>query len=119
MPDDHLAWFGLEAVDELDLSAFYSTYRADDHGRAAHHPSMMVALYIYAYSVGVRSSRAIERRCHEYVAFRVICANQAPDHATIADGPAHGKTLKQHLGPPAPDVIRRRGGPVGCVKSIR
>jgi transposase len=84
LPNDHLAWFVLEAVDELDLSAFYSTYRADGHGRAAHDPSMMVALYIYAYSVGVRSSRAIERRCHEDVAFRVICANQAPDHATIA-----------------------------------
>jgi hypothetical protein len=45
---------------------------------------MMVALYVYAYSIGVRSARAIERRCHEDVAFRVICAGQAPDHATIA-----------------------------------
>lgn len=84
LPDDHLAWFVLEAVDELDLSAFYSAYRADGHGASAHEPSMMVALYVYAYSLGVRSARAIERRCHEDVAFRVICANQAPDHATIA-----------------------------------
>ena len=45
---------------------------------------MMVALFVYAYAIGVRSSRAIERRCHDDVAFRVITANQAPDHATIA-----------------------------------
>src|ERR1700694_2512282 len=51
---------------------------------AAYDPSMMVALLVYAYCVGERSSRAIERRCSEDVAFRVIAANQAPDHATIA-----------------------------------
>ena len=54
------------------------------HGRAAHDPAMMVALFVYAYAIGVRSSRAIERRCHDDVAFRVITANHAPDHATIA-----------------------------------
>jgi transposase len=72
----------LEAVDELDLSAFYGAYRADGHGRAD--PAMMVALLVFAYAIGVRSSRAIERRCREDVAFRVITASQAPDHATIA-----------------------------------
>ncbi len=84
LPEDHLAWLVLEAVGELDLSAFYRAYRADGHGRAAHDPAMMVALLLYAYAIGVRSSRAIERRCREDVAFRVITANQAPDHATIA-----------------------------------
>ena len=84
LPDDHLAWFVLEAVGELDLAAFYAAYRDDGWGAAAHDPSMMVALLVYAYSVGVRSARGIERRCREDVAFRVICANQAPDHATIA-----------------------------------
>ena len=84
LPDDHLAWFVLESVDELDLSDFYASYRADGWGGAAHDPKMMVALYIYAYSIGVRSARAIERRCQEDVAFRVICAGQTPDHATIA-----------------------------------
>jgi transposase len=59
-------------------------YRDDGHGRAAHDPAMMVALFVYAYAIGVRSSRAIERCCSEDVAFRVITANQAPDHATIA-----------------------------------
>src|SRR4051794_11804624 len=84
LPEDHLAWLVLEAVGELDLTAFYAGYREDGHGRAALHPAMMVALLVYAYSVGVRSSRAIERHCREDVAFRVITANQTPDHATIA-----------------------------------
>src|SRR5919107_82448 len=84
LPDDHLAWVVLEAVGELDLTAFYRAYRDDGHGRAALDPAMMVALLLYAYAIGVRSSRAIERRCREDVAFRVITANRAPDHATIA-----------------------------------
>jgi transposase len=84
LPEDHLAWFVLDAVEQMDLAAFYAGYRADGHGRAAHDPAMMVALLIYAYSIGERSSRRIERRCREDVAFRVICANQAPDHATVA-----------------------------------
>src|SRR5215212_1783293 len=84
LPDDHLAWLVLEAVGELDLSAFYRAYRDDGHGRAALEPAMMVALLVYAYAIGVRSSRAIERRCREDIAFRVITANHAPDHATIA-----------------------------------
>src|SRR5215211_1340678 len=84
LPDDHLAWFVLEAIGEIDLAAFYAGYRDDGWGRAAHDPAMMVALFVYAYAIGVRSSRAIERRCYEDVAFRVIAANGAPDHATIA-----------------------------------
>jgi transposase len=84
LPDDHLAWFVIESVEGLDLSEFYASYRSDGWGGAAHDPKMMVALYIYAYSIGVRSARAIERRCQEDVAFRVICAGQTPDHATIA-----------------------------------
>jgi transposase len=81
---DHLAWFVIEAIDELDVEPFYASYRADGHGRAAHEPKTMLTLLAYAYCVGERSSRGIERRCREDVAFRVICANQVPDHATIA-----------------------------------
>ncbi len=84
LPEDHLAWFVLDSVAELDLDAFYGAYRPDGWGAAAHDPQMMVALLIYAYSTGVRSARGIERHCSEDVAFRVICANQVPDHATIA-----------------------------------
>jgi transposase len=84
LPEDHLAWFVLAAVEEMDLSAFYGAYRRDGHGRAAHDPAMMVALLLYAYAKGQRSSRGIERGCVEDVAYRVIAANQKPDHATIA-----------------------------------
>ena len=84
LADDHLAWFVLDAVSEMDLEPFFSSYRADGHGRAAHDPEMMVALLLYAYSVGERSSRKIEKRLSEDIAFRVIAANQAPDHSTIA-----------------------------------
>ena len=61
LPEDHLAWFVLDAVDEMDLDGFSAGYRADGWGGAAHHPQMMVALLLYAYSIGVRSSRRIER----------------------------------------------------------
>jgi transposase len=84
LPEDHLAWFVIEAIEELDLEPFYASYRADGHGRSAHEPRMMLTLLAYSYAVGERSSRGIERRCREDVAFRVITANQAPDHATIA-----------------------------------
>ena len=84
LPEDHFAWFVLDAVEEMKLNAFYDAYRADGHGRAAHDPQMMVALLLYAYARGERSSRAIERALHEDIAYRVIAAGQAPDHATIA-----------------------------------
>ncbi len=84
LPDGHFAWFVLDAVGDMDLSGFYVAYRQDGHGRAAFEPSMMVALLLYAYARGQRSSRGIERACVEDIAFRVIAANQAPDHSTIA-----------------------------------
>src|SRR6185503_11740293 len=84
LPEGHLAWFVIDAVAALDLTAFYAAYRVDGHGRPAHDPAMMVALLLYGYAIGERSSRRLERRCVEDVATRVICANQAPDHTTIA-----------------------------------
>ena len=84
LPEGHLAWFILGTVEELDLAPFYASYRADGHGRAAHDPAMMLGVLLYAYCKGLRSSRAIERACVEDVGFRVIAANQAPDHTTIA-----------------------------------
>ncbi|MBA3746768.1 MAG: transposase [Solirubrobacterales bacterium] len=84
LPENHLAWFVLTAVEQLDLSAFYAAYRQDANGRPAHDPAMMVALLLYAYSRGQRSSRMIERACVEDIAFRVIAANRCPDHCTIA-----------------------------------
>src|SRR3954447_10777833 len=85
VPEGHLVWTVLDAVGELDLSAIYADYRADGRGRPAYEPSMMVALLLYAYARGVRSSRGIERACVEDVAFRVVAGNVAPDHSTIAE----------------------------------
>jgi transposase len=84
LPEDHLAWFLIDAVAEIDPSAFLADYREDGWGRPAFDPEVMVTLLLYAYAVGERSSRAIERRCREDVACRVITANACPDHATIA-----------------------------------
>jgi transposase len=84
LPADHLAWFVIDAVAEMELSAFYAAYRSDGHGRAAYEPSLMVALVLYAFATRQRSSRAIERHCRQDVAYRVITGNLIPDHATIA-----------------------------------
>src|SRR5205085_8994792 len=84
LPADHLAWFVLETVAQLDLAGFYASYRPDGHGRAAHEPSMMVALLLFAYSTKVYSSRGIECHCRQDTAYRVITANRVPDRATIA-----------------------------------
>jgi transposase len=84
LPDDHLAWFVLDVVAELDLSAFRLAYRADGRGGAAYDPRLMLGVLIYAYAVGERSSRRIERRLVEDVAFRVVAVNRRPDHATVA-----------------------------------
>jgi transposase len=84
LPADHLAWFVVDAVAEMELEPFCAAYRRGGWGRAAFDPQMMVALLLYAYAIGERSSRAIERRCREDVAFRVLSANRVPDQATIA-----------------------------------
>jgi transposase len=85
LPEDHLVWTVLDAVAEMDLGAFYATYRVDGHGRPAYEPAMMVALLLYAFARGNRSSRAIERACVEDVAYRVVAGNLVPDHSTIAE----------------------------------
>lgn len=84
LPEDHLAWFILDIVAELELSSFVGAYREDGRGGAAYHPEVMVAVLFYAYATGERSSRGIERRCHEDVGYRVVAANATPDHATVA-----------------------------------
>jgi transposase len=71
-------------VDQLDLEPFLRAYRADGHGHPAYDPTMLLGVLLYAYAIGVRSSRQIERRCHQDLAFRVLAGNQLPDHVTIA-----------------------------------
>lgn len=85
LPEDHLARFVLDTVGELDLSEIFSYYDREVRGYPPHHPMMMVALLLYAYCVGVPSSRKIERRTHEDIAFRVLAGNTHPDHTRISE----------------------------------
>jgi transposase len=80
----HLAHFVIEVVEMLDLSAFTAKFRTDGVGATAYHPKILVGVLLYGYSQGVRSSRQIERHCQEDVAYRIIAANQQPDHSTIS-----------------------------------
>jgi len=84
LPEDDLVFIVLDAVAALDLGGFRRRYRADGHGRAAFDPEMMVALLLYGYCQGERSSRVIEKRCVRDVGYRVICGGLSPDHATVA-----------------------------------
>jgi transposase len=84
LPRDHFAHFLIELVEAMDTSVFLSAYRADGRGGAAHHPTMMATLLIYAYCDGERSSRRIEERCRTDVAYRYITGGLVPDHSTIA-----------------------------------
>ena len=84
LSDEHLVWVVIEAVERLDLVAMDSAYRDDGNGRPPYDPRVMVALLLYAYATGERSSRAIERRCREDIAFRIAVADLDPDHTTIA-----------------------------------
>jgi transposase len=84
LPPDHLVWVICAAVDRLDFSPFEAEYRDDGQGRPAYDPRLMATLLLYAYAVGERSSRAVERRCREDVGFRVAACGLQPDHVTIA-----------------------------------
>ena len=92
LPADHLVWFLLEVIAELDTSVFHQRPRRAEQGpdtgsvagRAGYEPDLLLGLLIYAYASGVQSSRRIERLCHTDVAFRVLCAGDIPDHTVIA-----------------------------------
>jgi len=84
LPEGHLAWAVRRAAAGLDLAPFLSAYRADGQGNTAYHPQMMVALIVYCYCKGIRSSRAVELATFDDVGARVICAGLHPDHATCA-----------------------------------
>lgn len=84
LPEDHLVWFVLDVVAQLDTSAFHRRRRRGGVGRQGYDPDMLLALLLYAYAVGERSSRRVERLCQDHVAFRVLCGQDAPDHTTLA-----------------------------------
>jgi transposase len=92
LPDDHLVYFVMDVVDELDLCAIYQRYDSSEGGQPPFDPKMMVSLLFYAYCVGLPSSRKVEKATYEQVAFRILTADQHPDHDTVAD------FRKRHLG---------------------
>ena len=85
VPEGHLSRFVLDMVTQLDLKAIFAYYEREARGYPPHHPQMMVGLLLYSYCVGVPSSRKIEKRCVEDVAFRVIAGNTIPDHTCISE----------------------------------
>src|SRR5438067_3332035 len=85
LPENHLVWTILGAVEAMDLTRFEEGYRLGAAGRPAYDPAMMVALLLYSYARGNRSSRGIERACWEDVAYKVITGMRCPDHSTIAE----------------------------------
>lgn len=86
LPQDHLAFFVGEALEQIDLSALRKAYTGKSPvGQPPYDPLLMTRLLMYAYCVGIFSSRKIERATHEDVGFRVVAANQHPDHDTIAE----------------------------------
>src|ERR1700733_14865490 len=79
VPDDHLVWSILGAVEQMDLAPFYGVYRSNGQGRAAYEPTLMAALLLDSYSRGNRPSRATEGACRADVTYKLITAMRVPD----------------------------------------
>ena len=104
LPEDHLAWFILDVVSQLDLGAIEDAIQSKDaRGQRPYHPSMMVSLLVYAYCTGVYSSRRIERACQEDVAFRVITGNVQPYFTTINE---FRRVHREHFGSLFVEVLK-------------
>ena len=84
LPSEHLVWFVLDVVSQIDTSSFHASRKRGGAGRAGYDPDMLLGLLLYAYAVGERSSRRIERLCVDHVAFRIACRDDGPDHSTIS-----------------------------------
>jgi transposase len=84
LPEGHVAWFVDDVVAALDTAAFHERRRVGGRGRAGYDPDRLLALLLYAYCQGVRSSRRIEALCEVDVAFEVLARGAVPDHSTIA-----------------------------------
>ena len=85
LPDNDLVYFIMDMLDQLDLIAIYDSYDGTKGGQPAFDPKMMTGLLLYAYCVGLPSSRKIEKATYHQVPFRVLTADQHPDHDTIAE----------------------------------
>lgn len=112
LPRGHLAWAVLEQAGQMDLAPFTAWYRADGQGQKAYHPQLMVALVMYCYCKGIRSSRAVEMATYDDVGARVICGNCHPDHATVArfvsrhEGPVKGLLVASLVACAAQGLVR-------------
>ena len=85
LPENHLVYFVSDVVNEMDLSEIESYYEKEDRGQPPYHPRMMTKVLVYAYCVGIFSSRKIQKRLVEDVAFRVLAAGNQPDFRTVSD----------------------------------
>jgi transposase len=85
LPEDDLVYFIMDIIHSIDLGPIYQMYHSSKGGQPPYHPMMMVSLLLYAYCIGMPSSRKIEKATYHSIAFRVLTANQHPDHDTIAD----------------------------------
>ena len=85
LPEGHLSYFINDVIEELDLGVFYKPYEGDGRRKAPYEPRMMLKVLIYAYATGVFSSRKIAKKLEEDVAFRVLAADNFPQHRTICD----------------------------------
>ena len=85
LPEDHLAYFVSDVVDQMDLRAIESVYEEEDRGQPPYHPRMMTKILLYGYCVGVFSSRRIQKKIEEDIGFRVLAAGNEPDLRTISD----------------------------------
>jgi transposase len=95
LPEKHLAYFVSDVIDNLDLSAMEAVYGNEKRGQPPYDPLMMTKVLVYAYCVGVFSSRRMERRLVEDIAFRVLAAGNQPNFRTISDfRKIHLKTLE-------------------------
>lgn len=104
LPEDHLVWFILDVVSQLDMGAIEDAIQSKDaRGQRPYHPSMMVALLVYAYCTGVYSSRRIERACQEDVAFRVITGNVQPYFTTVNE---FRRVHREHFGSLFVEVLK-------------
>jgi transposase len=124
LPERHLARFIFEVIERLDLSAMSGSYRGT--GSASYHPALLLGILIYGYATGVFSSRKLERATYDSVAFRLVAANEHPDHDTIATfrRPLLGaettakiaSELSPRLAMPTPALCaqNRNPSPTGC-----
>ncbi|MEA3303750.1 MAG: transposase [Pseudomonadota bacterium] len=84
LPENHFAWFLIDVISQMDLSAFHAAHRPDGKGQKAHNPAIMLGVLLYGYCRGERSSRRLETLCMESVPYRILAANTAPDHCAFA-----------------------------------